>query len=684
MKTYLISIPRSAEQRKENIERLVRLFDPCVFGTDGNDIERPPSIRCKSWPREMKIGEIGCVYSHRQVWKDMIDHQVPYALVLEDDSVIQDKEKLDDMIEYFNQSSYEFLNLMVHPWQSDTISQNYKPYSPDERFGIITPEAQMPNRHIWGTNAYVLKLSFAVSMYGMSIDDPVDHMLSRALIDHKGLLYIKNDVVTLTDTNSTIQQSQIVQKEKDIIQEGSGTNKIAFCFLIKDSINQIELWEKYFESNYDRCNIYIHAKFPNKVKQRFTKKYLIDEHAETGWGDIYDALNLMYKRVVENGDYKAIFVTESHIPVKTFDHTYQYITKHNKSHVKWLSQIGRTPGEKGTLIMQYERYINNCKRVHGFLDHIEIKHWYYNETYTILNRKHCKMFYEDNKYIHIFKGAGMWDENYPMYMFSSNNEWDHLVNEQTTHVNWGELSLDKNGMRSPKYYTFISPEEVKAWLPESVLFARKVAPECDVMKFIDVLWYGRAKQIKPIIAVLAEKEEVYENCICVVGDPSIDSGFKISGKTLYVKSGNNFEDQVEKVTATLHALNGMGVDYSNIILMNHKVYEQTSLKELVRQLTFLNDDYVGSKKMVELEPKAHFGKVSLNSSWKTRSYTGRVVPYLDLQRGWVALSKKSVHHYIEVYNPEKIKKLKQKELYADLLLSRALYINDIKPTILHC
>lgn len=684
MKTYLISISRSAEKRKENIQAITQLFSPTVFGIDGNDIENPPSIQCKSWPRMMKIGEIGCVYSHRQVWKDMIDQQISYALVLEDDSVVKDKEKLQHIIEYFVDSSYEYVQLMVHPWQKDTISQNYSSYTPDERFGIITPEEKLPNRHIWGTNAYVIKLSFAVKMYSMTIDDPVDHMISRTLVKSKGLIYIKDEIIDLYDNHSTIQQSEVIHKSNVPVVEGSLTKKIAYCFLIKDKINQIELWENFFQGSDERCNIYIHAKYPDKVKQKWTKQYLIEDHAETGWGDIYDALCLMYKRVLKNGDYKAIFVTESHIPVKNFDHIYSYVTSHNKSHVKWLSQLGRTPGEKGTLIMQYERYINNCKRVHGFLDHIEIKHWYYNETYTILNRKHCKMFYEDNKYIHIFKGAGMWDENYPMYMFSVNNEWENLVNEQTTHVNWGELSLDKNGMRSPKYYKFISPEEVKAWLPEHMLFARKIAPECDVMKFVDLLWYGKAKRIKPIIAILANEEKAFENCICVVGDPDLDSNCKIVGKTMYVKADNTFEDQISKLTCTLHGIQTLEVDYSNVILMKEEVFDRTNVKELVRQLMFLNDDYVGSRKNVEVEPKAHFSKVSDESIWKTKLYTGRVVPYLDLQKGWVALSKQSVEHYINVYDSNKVKKLKNKELYFDLLLSRALYINDIQPTILNC
>ena len=686
VQTFLISIPRSAVHRKDNIETLTQTYSPIILGIDGND-HTYETIKCKSWNRTMKRGEMGCVQSHRQVWKQIIDENIPYALVLEDDSVVN-KEVVSDLCSFFTQQeNYDYLNLMVHPYQHDTIVQNVKTYTPDNRFGIITPEERFPNRHIWGTNAYLIKLKFAIEMYNSTIDDPVDHMISRKLCHKsKGLIYLGKDAVSLYDTKTTIQDTEL-QKEKPKHQTpvviGTETKKIAFCFLIKDKINQLELWEKFFSEGHD-YNIYIHAKNPDKVKQKFTKQYLIEEHAETDWGDIYDALNLMYRKVLEHGDVKAIFVTESHIPVKSFDYVYKYVTAHDRSHIKWLSQTARTPGEKGTLIMQYERYVNNARRVHGFLEEIEIKHWYYNETYTILNRNHCKMFVEDDKYIRIFKGCGMWDENYPMFMFSKYNLWDELENEQTTHVNWAELSLDKNGMRSPKYYKVISPEDVKHWLGESVLFARKVAPECDVMKHVDLMWYGKSKKIKPVVMVFSNEYETIEDCVSVYGVPELETNYKFEGKILLVKADNTFEDQCRKYLLAFHALHDANIDFTNLIIMTKEVEQKQNFATLMKQLTFLNDDYVGSYKTNEIDSKSHIPKVSVSSPWRSKGYTGRVIPFLDLQKGWISLHKKSVSHVVSMYAISKFQKILSKELYFDLLLARALFIQDILPKELKC
>lgn len=474
-------------------------------------------------------------------------------------------------------------------------------------------------------------------------------------------------------------KQEILTEEPDMKEK-----KIAYCFLIKDKINKLDIWEKYFENNYDKCDIYIHAKFPDKVKQKWTKQYLIEEHAETSWGDIYDALSLLYKKVLDNGNYKAIFCTESHIPVKNFQYCYDYVTKHNKSHVKWLEQKSRTPGEKGTLIMQYERYINNAKRVNGFMENIEIKHWYYNETYTILNRKHCKMFYEEEKYIKIFKGCGMWDENYPMYMFSINNCWDELVNEQTCHVNWSELSLDKNGMRSPKEYKMISPEELKNWIQPNFLFARKIHPDCEVDKFLNILWYNKGAEVKPVVFVLSNTDKSYDQCISVYGKEMDETSMEwnTEERRLYVNNTNSYEDEFLKVIYALSILKN--IDYTNVIIFRENEYKNINIQNICQKLVYLNDDYIGPVRKEDVSPTEHVKRVSETSEWKTKNWKGRVVPFISFDK-WISFSKKSVEAILSSYNLDKLKTLKtmmKKDVHADVLLARALHIHDIKAAIL--
>ena len=44
--------------------------------------------RCFKSGRMLRSGEIGCFLSHLEVWKHMIENNISYAIVLEDDSII--------------------------------------------------------------------------------------------------------------------------------------------------------------------------------------------------------------------------------------------------------------------------------------------------------------------------------------------------------------------------------------------------------------------------------------------------------------------------------------------------------------------------------------------------------------------------------------------------------------------
>ena len=77
-------------------------------------------------------------------------------------------------------------------------------------------------------------------------------------------------------------------------------NKIAFCFLIYDSINQEELWYTFFKNvDMNKYNIYIHFKY-NKQLQYF-EKYKLDNCLETKYADIslVHAHNVLFKKAFE-------------------------------------------------------------------------------------------------------------------------------------------------------------------------------------------------------------------------------------------------------------------------------------------------------------------------------------------------------------------------------------------------
>ena len=75
------------------------------------------------------------------------------------------------------------------------------------------------------------------------------------------------------------------------------TKKLGFLFLCKNYINKLEIWENFFQNNYDNCNIYIHCSEPETITQEFIKKYLVDKVIPSKWVIYIHLLNI-YKNVV--------------------------------------------------------------------------------------------------------------------------------------------------------------------------------------------------------------------------------------------------------------------------------------------------------------------------------------------------------------------------------------------------
>lgn len=63
-----------------------RFFDACTGPAPDMTIDEPAVRRNKGRP--MSKGEIGCYASHFSIWQDMIARDVPQAIVLEDDTVV--------------------------------------------------------------------------------------------------------------------------------------------------------------------------------------------------------------------------------------------------------------------------------------------------------------------------------------------------------------------------------------------------------------------------------------------------------------------------------------------------------------------------------------------------------------------------------------------------------------------
>lgn len=102
---FIINLPESIERKyfmKTQCESLgiSPVFIDAIYGKDLSKSE--VSQYCNQnkakqlFGRELLLGEIGCALSHKKIYQRMIDNNIPYAVVLEDDAVI--KEGFDKVV----------------------------------------------------------------------------------------------------------------------------------------------------------------------------------------------------------------------------------------------------------------------------------------------------------------------------------------------------------------------------------------------------------------------------------------------------------------------------------------------------------------------------------------------------------------------------------------------------------
>ena len=136
--------------------------------------------------------------------------------------------------------------------------------------------------------------------------------------------------------------------------ESSNEPKIAFLFLTYNNLKRPDIWNKFFDiennnndiisssntfasSKYsNKFTIYNHAKEPDKVTDILLKDRHIPEHIETCWGcfGTVEANILMMKEALKDPlNTKFILVSESCIPIVSFDKFYNEIMKDDKSRI---------------------------------------------------------------------------------------------------------------------------------------------------------------------------------------------------------------------------------------------------------------------------------------------------------------------------------------------------------------
>jgi hypothetical protein len=270
--------------------------------------------------------------------------------------------------------------------------------------------------------------------------------------------------------------------------ENNKPKKIAFCFMIYDSFNHEELWKKFFDSaNRNQYNIYIHYK-ENKPLTYFEDKKL-GESIPTAWGDVslVKASNLLFKTAFEDDpdNYKFVLVSNSCIPLKSFDAIYDKLTKDNMGYLN--------AAEPSNYYKDFDLYKKNPELF------AKSSQW------VILNRQIVeKLAFVDDDFIDTsFQGMNLVDEIY-YHTFIKHHHLDNEVvktpnmsSGATTFTLWSDMTdypyLNGKQNANPYAYDTISSKEMDYLLAQPCLFGRKFNKDCTVQmdddSYVDLTEY---------------------------------------------------------------------------------------------------------------------------------------------------------------------------------------------------
>jgi len=203
--------------------------------------------------------------------------------------------------------------------------------------------------------------------------------------------------------------------------------KIAFLFLTLDNPNFPKIWDSYFRGHKDQYTLYIHPKYPEQLTWK--RKNMITNLKETAWGFIVEAyIELLKEAYKDPCNYKFVTISESCIPIKTFDIFYKDCIADPRSWIKSM-KMGR---------YDYEGRINLQKT------RPRPKHFIKNYARFCLNREHVRLLLSKEKELKFFYKMQVGDEYFLSILYPIKNYKDFAV----VYDDWDYTNLQKSTIKN--------------------------------------------------------------------------------------------------------------------------------------------------------------------------------------------------------------------------------------------
>lgn len=211
--------------------------------------------------------------------------------------------------------------------------------------------------------------------------------------------------------------------------------KIAFLFLTIDDIHFPHIWNKYFESvDKDKYSIYIHPK--NPLNANWHNERIISELHPTEWGKITKAyIALLSAAFTDEDNQRFITISESCVPIRTFDALYAAIFHDNMS---WIKQMK---------ISKYD-YSERLKIISDETGHVSNRRFMKHYARFCLIRNHVSiLLFKCQQELEYFHSMHVGDEFFLSVLipYVDQSEW---IDRAITHDDWDTIERQKNQIRN--------------------------------------------------------------------------------------------------------------------------------------------------------------------------------------------------------------------------------------------
>ena len=243
------------------------------------------------------------------------------------------------------------------------------------------------------------------------------------------------------------RKSRRKSRKRSSVKRISKTKQVAFCFLLYDTIQHLNIWEDFFDQDRDGTStIYAHLKTVTSKTPDWIKKSKVRTVGTNWCGEgLVHAFTQMLKKALLNSNNKYFaLISGSDIPLYTYPETYKKITSSAKSRITFERHDGNVFEDRNDIYNGHQWVILNRETALDYIKLVDptnskakafIKKFrkIYKENGVSVGRKKA-IKHEDTTWM-----GGCPDEIYPinwLVELYGRNLSKHIKNQMTTYTAW--------------------------------------------------------------------------------------------------------------------------------------------------------------------------------------------------------------------------------------------------------